>query len=102
MIKLVYSQEEVILNKSIIFNTLFKALPPCKAFSYLTRVVVFVMPLLPVFLTLQRILNVYFNFSASALTLFESSLPIIQSNDKIYKINIFIHHCIKKYNKVKL
>lgn len=41
MIKLVYSQEEVILNKSIIFNTLFKALPPCKAFSYLTRVVVF-------------------------------------------------------------
>lgn len=102
MLKLVYSQEEVILNKSIIFNTLFKALPPCKAFSYLTSIVFFVMHLSPLFLTLQIILNVYFNFSASALALFESSLPNIQSNDKIDQINIFIHHCIKKYNKVKL
>ncbi len=39
MLKLVYSKE-VILNASIIFNTLFKASPPCEAFSYLTRIVV--------------------------------------------------------------
>ncbi len=101
MLKLVYSQEEVILNKSIIFNTLFKALPPCKAFSYLTRVVVFVMHLSPLFLTLQIILNVYFTFSTSLLALFESSLPNIQSNDKIDQINIFVHNCIKKYTKEK-
>ncbi|MHA4097940.1 hypothetical protein, partial [Bacillus cereus] len=86
MLKLVYSQKEVLLNKSIIFNTLFKALPPCKVFSYLNRVVVFVMLLSPLFLTLQIILHIYFNFSASVLALFESSLPNIQSNDKIDQI----------------
>ncbi len=88
MLKLVYSQEEVILNKSIIFNILFKALPPARLFSYLNRVVVFVMLLSPLFLTLQIILHIYFNFSASVLALFESSLPNIQSNDKIDQINI--------------
>ncbi|QDZ74598.1 hypothetical protein D0437_16625 [Bacillus cereus] len=39
MLKSAYSKE-VILNESIIFNTLFKASPPCEAFSYLTRVMV--------------------------------------------------------------
>lgn len=39
MLKLVYSKE-IILNESIIFNILFKASPPCEAFSYLTRVMV--------------------------------------------------------------
>ena len=102
MLKLVYSQEEVLLNKSIIFNTLFKALPPCKVFSYLNRVVVFIMLLSPLFLTLQIILHIYFNFSASVLALFESSLPNIQSNDKIDQINIFVHNCIKKYTKEKI
>ncbi|PED32264.1 hypothetical protein CON13_11405 [Bacillus cereus] len=102
MLKLVYSQEEVLLNKSIIFNTLFKALPPCKVFSYLNRVVVFVMLLSPLFLTLQIILHIYFNFSASVLALFESSLPNIQSNDKIDQINIFVHNYIKKYTKEKI
>ncbi|PFD50848.1 hypothetical protein CN281_08695 [Bacillus cereus] len=102
MLKLVYSQEEVLLNKSIIFNTLFKALPPCKVFSYLNRVVVFVMLLSPLFLTLQIILHIYFNFSASVLALFGSSLPNIQSNDKIDQINIFVHNCIKKYTKEKI
>ncbi|PFA83884.1 hypothetical protein CN393_28610 [Bacillus cereus] len=102
MLKLVYSQEEVLLNKSTIFNTLFKALPPCKVFSYLNRVVVFVMLLSPLFLTLQIILHIYFNFSASVLALFESSLPNIQSNDKIDQINIFVHNCIKKYTKEKI
>ncbi|AJK43479.1 hypothetical protein BK751_22280 [Bacillus thuringiensis serovar galleriae] len=102
MLKLVYSQKEVLLNKSIIFNTLFKALPPCKVFSYLNRVVVFVMLLSPLFLTLQIILHIYFNFSASVLALFESSLPNIQSNDKIDQINIFVHNCIKKYTKEKI
>ncbi|PGM72282.1 hypothetical protein CN952_13775 [Bacillus cereus] len=102
MLKLVYSQEEVLLNKSIIFNTLFKALPPCKVFSYLNRVVVFIMLLSPLFLTLQIILHIYFNFSASVLALFESSLPNIQSNDKIDLINIFVHNCIKKYTKEKI
>ncbi|PDY16561.1 hypothetical protein CN520_01045 [Bacillus cereus] len=102
MLKLVYSQEEVLLNKSIIFNTLFKALPPCKVFSYLNRVVVFIMLLSPLFLTLQIILHIYFNFSASVLALFESSLPNIQSNDKIDQINILVHNCIKKYTKEKI
>lgn len=102
MLKLVYSQEEVLLNKSIIFNTLFKALPPCKVFPYLNRVVVFVMLLSPLFLTLQIILHIYFNFSTSVLALFESSLPNIQSNDKIDQINIFVHNCIKKYTKEKI
>ncbi|PEQ96973.1 hypothetical protein CN483_24455 [Bacillus cereus] len=102
MLKLVYSQEEVLLNKSIIFNTLFKALPPCKVFSYLNRVVVFIILLSPLFLTLQIILHIYFNFSASVLALFESSLPNIQSNDKIDQINIFVHNCIKKYTKEKI
>lgn len=102
MLKLVYSQEEVLLNKSIIFNTLFKALPPCKVFSYLNRVVVFIMLLSPLFLTLQIILHIYFNFSASVLALFKSSLPNIQSNDKIDQINIFVHNCIKKYTKEKI
>ncbi|PGS11389.1 hypothetical protein COC51_21520 [Bacillus cereus] len=102
MLKLVYSQEEVLLNKSIIFNTLFKALPPCKVFSYLNRVVVFIMLLSPLFLILQIILHIYFNFSASVLALFESSLPNIQSNDKIDQINILVHNCIKKYTKEKI
>lgn len=100
MLKLVYSQEEVLLNKSIIFNTLFKALPPCKVFSYLNRVVVLLLS--PLFLTLQIILHIYFNFSTSVLALFESSLPNIQSNDKIDQINIFVHNCIKKYTKEKI
>ncbi|PDY76080.1 hypothetical protein CN392_15410 [Bacillus cereus] len=102
MLKLVYSQEEVLLNKSIIFNTLFKALPPCKVFSYLNRVVVFIMLPSPLFLPLQIILHIYFNFSASVLALFESSLPNIQSNDKIDQINILVHNCIKKYTKEKI
>lgn len=100
MLKLVYSQEEVILNKSIILIPCLKPCP-CKAFSYLTRVVVFVMHLSPLFLTLQIILNVYFTFSTSLLALFESSLPNIQSNDKIDQINIFVHNCIKSTLKKK-
>ena len=99
MLKLVYSQEEVILNKSIILIPCLKPCP-CKAFSYLTRVVVSLC-ISPLFLTLQIILNVYFTFSTSLLALFESSLPNIQSNDKIDQINIFVHNCIKKYTKEK-
>ena len=94
MLKLVYSQEEVILNKSIIFNTLFKALP-LQGFFLFNQSSSFRYASLPFVPYPTNNTECLFYFSTSLLALFESSLPNIQSNDKIDQINIFVHNCIK-------